>query len=79
MHEDETYTATTLSINREILVQNTTPRNMFHTVDKKMKYMNEWKTNLNNFEGMENGSSFKISQKRKMEKADVSVVGKCDK
>jgi hypothetical protein len=79
MHEDETYTATTLSINREILVQNTTPKNMFHTVDKKMKYMNEWKTNLNNFEGMENGSSFKISQKRKMEKADVSVVGKCDK
>jgi hypothetical protein len=79
MHEDETYTATTLSINREILVQNTTPKNMFHTVDKKMEYMNEWKTNLNNFEGMENGSSFKISQKRKMEKADVSVVGKCDK
>jgi hypothetical protein len=58
---------------------NTTPKNMFHTVDKKMEYMNEWKTNLNNFEGMENGSSFKISQKRKMEKADVSVVGKCDK
>jgi hypothetical protein len=79
MHEDETYTATTLSINREILVQNTTPKNMFHTVDKKMEYMNEWKTNLNNFEGMENGSSFKISQKRKMEKADVGVVGKCDK
>jgi hypothetical protein len=41
MHEDETYTATTLSINREILVQNTTSKNMFHTVDKKMKYMNE--------------------------------------